>query len=189
MNLKYLICTVCPNKHYANGYCSKHNSQLRRHGKIFQSTSRDPQVYVSKGNTTEIILKNSDVRIKIDTTYVSLIKNFKWSLDKDGYACAKINKTTKRIHRLILGANKEEEVDHINRNKLDNRRANLRIVSHHVNVLNRKQTGDGVSFRPERNKWRARVKWKGKEKTIGHFISEKEAVNFRKRYLLTHPLE
>ena len=42
----------------------------------------------------------------------------------------------KYIHRLILNAQKGQEVDHINHNTLDNRRCNLRIVTHKENRLN-----------------------------------------------------
>jgi len=46
------------------------------------------------------------------------------------------SKTTMRMHRLLLDAKKGQRVDHINRNTLDNRRANLRITSPSINVIN-----------------------------------------------------
>ena len=37
------------------------------------------------------------------------------------------------MHILLLGKKKGLEIDHINGNKLDNRRENLRFVKHNVN--------------------------------------------------------
>lgn len=45
------------------------------------------------------------------------------------------------MHRLVLEAKKGEIVDHINRNKLDNRRKNLRIATAKLNALNRSSQG------------------------------------------------
>ena len=41
------------------------------------------------------------------------------------------------MHRYILSADDEHEVDHINGNSLDNRRCNLRIVTRSENMANR----------------------------------------------------
>ena len=52
-------------------------------------------------------------------------------------------------------SNQKITCDHINRNKLDNRKENLRIISHLENNLNtdRIQKGKGYCFRKDRNKW------------------------------------
>lgn len=109
------------------------------------------------------------------------IKSRKWYLDKDGYAFCRGEKrgTTLKMHRIVLEAKKGQEVDHINRDKLDNRRTNLRIVSHHENTLNRER-GLGISFDQDRNKWRARLKFKNKEVHLGRFDTRENAIAARK---------
>ncbi len=57
-----------------------------------------------------------------------------------GYAIGHIRvggkSSTRRMHRMILNANNGDIVDHINGNGLDNRKENLRIVSHKLNCIN-----------------------------------------------------
>ncbi len=83
------------------------------------------------------------------------------------------------MHRFILGVNGDEEIDHINGDGLDNRRKNLRIVSHRENCQNLhfKRTSEypGVSFNTFANKWTARIQVNGVYKHLGYFTSEKKA--------------
>lgn len=94
---------------------------------------------------------------------------------------------TIKLHNFILErdtSNQKITCDHINRNKLDNRKENLRIVSHLENNLNtdRIQKGKGYCFRKDRNKWMAYIGINYKLKTIGYFNTEKEAKEARKYY-------
>lgn len=95
---------------------------------------------------------------------------------------------TARLHRVIVERmigrplTKQEEVDHINHNGLDNRRANLRVASHQENMWNRgthnknkKSIYRGVTRRGERDMWRARICINGKSVHLGDFTSEIDA--------------
>src|SRR5574343_318717 len=71
----------------------------------------------------------------IDKKDFPLVSKFKWqSVGQKGYASA----TKKRIlmHRLIMSAKNGQEIDHINGNIRDNRRKNLRFVTHQQNCFN-----------------------------------------------------
>ena len=57
---------------------------------------------------------------------------------RDGYALSKVNGKEVRMHRLVMGVtNPDDIVDHINRNRLDNRRENLRVLNYLQNANNR----------------------------------------------------
>ena len=89
----------------------------------------------------KIPLRNKDGKIVAHTivdqdTYE--IMTFTPCLNKDGYAQGKLNDITFLLHRFVIEANKgDPKVDHINGNKLDNRRSNLRFVTSTQNSQNR----------------------------------------------------
>jgi len=124
----------------------------------------------------------------IEKQDVLLVRGYRWTTmaapNGRNYAVshttARGKKTAFLMHRVILGASKGQELDHKNRDGLDNRRANLRFCTHSQNQGNRKkQAGSsqfkGVFWDPDRMKWRAAIKVGGKLKKLGRFDSEAEA--------------
>jgi hypothetical protein len=94
----------------------------------------------------------------------------------------KVKQKNMRMHWVILDVPEGKFVDHINHNGLDNRRANLRIVTRQQNTWNkRKQRGNyssqykGVTWFKKDKKWQARIVYKGKRIFIGYFDDEKAA--------------
>jgi hypothetical protein len=87
------------------------------------------------------------------------------------------------MHRELLGltTGDSRQGDHINRDRLDNRRANLRIVTLAENRQNlAAQRGStsayrGVSWDKQAEKWRASAKLDGKAKFLGTFEREEDA--------------
>ena len=73
-----------------------------------------------------------------DVDYEMLSK-FSWYSNPGGYAMGCVEGKAISMHRLIVGLEsipKGHHVDHVNRDRLDNRRCNLRVVTPHENVLN-----------------------------------------------------
>jgi hypothetical protein len=110
-----------------------------------------------------------------------------WSVDSTGYATTCVREddgTWRRIRaqEFILGRAPAGHVaDHVNGNKLDNRRENLRHVRHHENLHNaganrKSKTGvRGVYWFPLRNKFVARFFVQGKLRHVGYFDSVEAA--------------
>lgn len=120
-----------------------------------------------------------------------IIQSFKWRLcrvKKGLYGPIVVgwNKSKRQniaIHRAIMNPPKELCVDHINLNRLDNRRCNLRLATIAENNRNiwrhRKNTTGykGVSFRKNsaRNPWEARISVDGKNVHIGNYPTKEQA--------------
>jgi hypothetical protein len=86
------------------------------------------------------------------------------------------------MHREVLNLKRKDGkiVDHINRNGLDNRKENLRIVTKSQNGMNSiSRVGTsrfkGVWFRKNQKRWRSRLSKEGKNKHLGYFKTEEEA--------------
>jgi hypothetical protein len=101
--------------------------------------------------------------------------------------------TSLRLSRLLMGLEwgDKREVDHINHNKLDNRRSNLEIVTRAENGQNRIDgTGAsryrGVFWRADRQKWKACVELDGHAHHLGCFNSEEEAARVAAEWRAEH---
>ena len=84
------------------------------------------------------------------------------------------------MHRLILCVEKGREVDHLNHNGLDNRRANLRIVNRSGNNLNRRNVR-GYYYERSTGRYRAQIEHGKRRLNLGRFDTALEA---RRAYLL-----
>ncbi len=103
-----------------------------------------------------------------------------WTLHSGGYAKAGGAKFSGYLHRFIMGSPPNLEIDHVNKNKLDCRRENLRVCTSQENKWNtrpRNKTSKykGVSWSKVVKKWRSVIKRGGKTTTLGFFNKEAEA--------------
>lgn len=128
--------------------------------------------------SAEIVLSDGSICL-IDQRDLPFLARWKWKRHSRGYAYRTIRngKSWKNLfmHRLICPPKEGEETDHKNRNKLDNRKQNLRSVPHWVNSHNRQMrtnslTGVRGVVKPiGRNKYQARFYENGKVKILGNF--------------------
>ncbi|WP_394805346.1 HNH endonuclease signature motif containing protein [Rhodococcus qingshengii] len=114
-------------------------------------------------------------KVLIDRADLKLVSAYKWHIGSTGYAVWRGNqngkKITVRMHRLITGCPSGLIVDHINHNRLDNRRKNLRICTQTENMRNRSDLGKGYWFHRSNRNWVVEVNGKH----IGCFASEAHA--------------
>ncbi|MGC4375768.1 AP2 domain-containing protein [Fictibacillus sp. Mic-4] len=135
----------------------------------------------SKSGFREIPLTKGKVAIVDEEDYEKLSR-YKWFTHGEGYAARAIWKPKRGIillHRQIIGAKAGEIVDHINGDRLDNRKKNLRISDYKGNARNtvqRKKNGYKGVYRTRNNqRWRACISTGGKQIHIGTFDCEIEA--------------
>jgi hypothetical protein len=122
----------------------------------------------------EIFLNQGKVALVDDEDYGWLMK-FKWSVSRE-YASRGNGANKKiRMHREIMGAPSSAEVDHINGNTLDNRKSNLRVVTHSENMKNRKlnsnsKTGyKGVCYDKLNGMYHVTLRYNGKKVFLGRY--------------------
>jgi len=124
-------------------------------------------------------IKVSGTNAIIDEKDYEIVSAHNWWLTKQGYAytqtCTNNVRTTILMHRLIMRPN-SKEVDHINGDKLDNRRSNLRICTRSQNNANKPHTsGKYKGVRYNKNAWQAEIKKNKKYIYIGRFKEIKDA--------------
>lgn len=114
------------------------------------------------------------------------VKKNKWYLTKNGYVASDTrDKRSLYLHRFILSG--VEEVDHINRNRLDCRRENLRPCTRSENIRNgsKRNTNTsgivGVSWDKGKNKWVARIVCNYKQIVLGRFEYIEDATLARRQ--------
>lgn len=132
-----------------------------------------PDGWVRCGDGTVKIPIGHGAYAIVDADSCEALKGVKWSSNGRGYAQRHISyptdgrrrkKAKLKMHRIIAGAAPGQLVDHINGDKLDNRRCNLRIVTKRQNNTNKTSSPHqkngafkGVQWVPEMNKWRAHI--------------------------------
>lgn len=117
----------------------------------------------------------------VDDEDYPLLSCIKWNVYKDKKTCYAENKSFGRMHSFLMMPNKPLEVDHIDRNGLNNQRSNLRICTHQQNNWNQEKKVIGTSkykgvyWFASRKKWIARMRINGKTTHLGCFIKEDDA--------------
>ena len=119
------------------------------------------------------------------------IKDYQWTT-KNGYFEAMTwnpsdsSQHKLRLHRLIMGVEDVKDfscqVDHINHNKADNRKENLRIVNNTQNSWNKsvwREDGSKIGVRLERGKWLTSITVDGKMVRLGVYDNYDDAVKAR----------
>lgn len=110
-------------------------------------------------------------------------------ISQTGYITICIDRSQYLAHRLawlyVYGNFPENIIDHINRNRLDNRIENLRDVSYTCNSRNRKKYKNnksgvsGVSFNVDKLKWHSFIRINNKQVNLGYHKDYNEAVSIR----------
>ncbi len=134
--------------------------------KSFKCNNCPPQFYFTvKDGTASGVLPNGE-HFLIDKEDMERVSRYYWHIDKTGYVISRSeNKKALYLHNFIMGfePQKKIHIDHINRNPLDCRKCNLRIVTAQQNSMNKSKqknctTGyTGVTFLKRKNAYNARI--------------------------------
>jgi hypothetical protein len=113
----------------------------------------------------------------VDNEDFRFVNKFIWYLTIHGY----VKNYNFYLHSLIMGFKRGKVVDHIDHNKLNNQKSNLRFLTNQQNVTNQKKRKKGSSIykgvylNKKDNKWTAAAVREGKYYYIGQFLNERYA--------------
>ena len=168
-------------------FCKRHYDQMRLYGHTYNRTMLDKNEIIEYEDYAEIILydrySNEIARTIIDKDDIDKIKDIKWNYHKQ----EQYVRSSKfgPLHRYIMNCPNNMVIDHINRNRLDNRKENLRICTIQQNGVNRGLVSNntskftGVSYDKHGNKkWVAILTYKNK-KYKKRFINKSDAIRYR----------
>ena len=108
--------------------------------------------------------------VKVDDADFKKYSHLRWHLSDKGYAVRRQNHETMRLHRLIMNCPEGLVVDHLNGDKLDCRKANMRICTQTENAKNY-HGAKGYCFDKSKGKWLVRYR----NKFYGRYDTEQEA--------------
>lgn len=167
-------------------YCSKHYDHMRLYSYCKDQTIYSKNEIIIYENYAEIVLYNKlnveKARTIIDLEDIDKVKDYKWNLGSHGYAYNTL--LGKCVHNIILNTSKDKMFDHINRNKLDNRKSNLRVSnssenSSNISIGTNNTSGIiGVTWDKNNNKWVANLQ-NNKNKYFKRFNKLHDAVKYR----------
>lgn len=128
----------------------------------------------------------------VDDDVYELLSIHKWHYNANGYAGRWVggrkDKKYHYMHRMLM-AYPTARVDHINGDKLDNRRQNLRTATHRENLRNRGATKANkfgtkcIYWDGPRQKWAVRVNVEGKLAYLGRYAELEAAIQSRDSFL------
>lgn len=134
-----------------------------------------------------IKLKDGSV-VKVDNEDFNMLSKHVWLPQKmvNGkvYPYTRINGKQITMHRLIMNPPKGKMIDHLDRDPLNNQRANLRLCTHTENMRNRTPSKNGTSkylgvmrrnYKNGKFKWCAEIKRHGQKYRLGTFLNEDDA--------------
>lgn len=138
---------------------------------------------ITATDPVEIPIAGSPNPAIVDSADLNRLTPFAWHLC-GGYAKTRCTVNGRRLyiymHRLVLGAESGTQVDHINRDRLDNRRSNLRLASHvqqcgNVGMSRNNTSGFKGVHQARSGRWVARIGIDHRNVCLGTFDDPAEA--------------
>jgi hypothetical protein len=201
------VCRIdgCTLAGVSMGLCPTHSKQQRARGMTWDIGKPPGSDIHTEGSVAYVILTDKrgreTGRAMIDSADIPIVKDYKWFSGASGYAQASPRNGIDNklwMHRLILGIAgldaRQVKSDHINGTRLDNRRANLRIVTPAENAQNavrpKRRRLRGVSWDKKAGRWSVHVGVNGSSKWGGYFDNLDDAIQraraLRAQYLTHH---
>ena len=156
--------------------------ELKRNRYQFENSGRICRLFFTDGGS-----------FIVDASDFNEVSEHYWQLGKRGYPVFRTSRKSEggarniTLHTLLIRGMPGYDVDHINGDKMDNRRYNLRLCTHQQNMFNQglRNTNSsgyiGVSYSKAMRKFESYIHKDGHKMTIGYFDDPLEAAKARDR--------
>jgi hypothetical protein len=192
--IKMCIVKGCKQPSHSRGFCRHHDWQMKKHGHILERTKYTPNKFLPKGNICKIQICDNWGTLKchtiIDADDIVKVQGYKWCSDKISNI---FNNQVGLLSRFVMNVTDLTcHVDHINHDRLDNRKENLRVCIQADNNLNKSKYKNntsgykGVVKHPSQNLWQAQVKHRGKIYKSKYFNTKEEAARAYNELAMKH---
>lgn len=158
-----------------SAYCKLHYNRKRASGDVTKPTRKEKRPLIFEEDKVLVpVYSYGDIFYSQIDKEDAAIADCNWNLTSNGY----IANRGKLLHRIIAKATPTDQVDHINGDRLDNRRQNLRLVTSQQNQMARhaivaKSGYKGVTSR--NGVYRAAIKFNGKKIRLGNYPTPEKA--------------
>lgn len=168
-----------------------HKDAVRQRSGIPNINARKHNEYIFFGDYVVGFTKQHTPFV-IDKEDYEKIQEYRWADNHNGYISTVVNIGNKKyktiiLHRLITNCASDKVVDHINHDKTDNRKSNLRICTRQENNRNRRiaknnmSNTTGVYFNEQSKKWVAYIMVDQEQKYLGIYENIEDAIEARKK--------
>jgi len=177
-------CSIegCEKKHSGLGYCRNHHNMFKKHGDpLYTKVSKKRIIDIRDILGCWAIELTKGKWALVDNEDIEQVRKHSWVFESNGYAGARINSKHIRLHRFLTNPPEGKDIDHINMNRLDNRRCNLRICSRSQNMMNVRANYNnrsgykGVYWSKQNKRWIARIQYNKEVVYLGGFDTKEEA--------------
>ena len=181
---KYVYCDCdCGSKNIVKNLGNITSGLVKSCGCINHLRYRHNEYQIHNNYVTLYDFKKREFYISIED--LDKVLKYTWFVNecRDGEVINAQNNI--KLHRFIMNVNDSNmDVDHINHNRSDNRRENLRVTSPNLNNLNKglksNNTSGCTGVFKSKNKWASRITVDKKVINLGTFINFEDAVAVRK---------
>lgn len=152
---------------------------------------KNTNTYVEHEAHMECVVSNGK-RFIYDKIDQDIINAYTWSIDKTGAVTAHHKQEPVILSRAITNCPHGLCVDHINHDKSDNRRINLRICTAHENTMNCSTPTNntsgykGVCWHGQHNLWRAYIRLSYRQISLGLYANKEDAARAYNRAAIEH---
>ena len=151
-------------------------------GDASSNSHKKHNTYEINGEVTKVFDSKGNFAL-IDTEDLEKVKPYYFRKNTKGYfVTSPVLRNLDKcmlLHRLITDCPDGMVVDHINHDKKDDRKSNLRVCTPQQNAMNKKSV-KGYWYRKDLKVWQAEIICQGVKRIIGCFNTEEEALMARR---------